>query len=94
MNIERLAEGAGARCVVITEPGQLENLDLVAMAGQKPLVLDIRIDPTVPQPVPPRVHEEAATFEPNSRTPRSGWHSPCPRKSFVGKPLINGVTES
>ncbi|MFO0735307.1 MAG: thiamine pyrophosphate-binding protein [Labilithrix sp.] len=47
MNIERLAEGAGARCVVITEPGQLENLDLVAMAGQKPLVLDIRIDPTV-----------------------------------------------
>lgn len=47
MNVKQLAEGAGAQCVVITEPGQLETLDLLAMAGQRPLVLDIRIDPTV-----------------------------------------------
>lgn len=47
MNVKQLAEGAGAQCVVIENPGELETLDLVAMAGTKPLVLDIRIDPTV-----------------------------------------------
>jgi thiamine pyrophosphate-dependent acetolactate synthase large subunit-like protein len=47
MNIKQLAEGAGAKCIVIESPGELEGLDLVALAGDKPLVLDIRIDPTV-----------------------------------------------
>lgn len=47
MDIGRLAEGAGCRAIVIREPGEIEKLDLVALAADRPLVLDIRIDPTV-----------------------------------------------
>jgi acetolactate synthase-1/2/3 large subunit len=47
MDIRQLAEGAGCRAIVITEPGQIEKLDLMALATDRPLVLDIRIDPTV-----------------------------------------------
>ncbi|MBX3228583.1 MAG: thiamine pyrophosphate-binding protein [Labilithrix sp.] len=47
MDIKQLAEGAGAKCIVIDAPDQLKDLDLVALAGNKPLVLDIRIDPTI-----------------------------------------------
>lgn len=47
MDIKQLAEGAGAKCIVIDAPDQLKDLDLVALAGDRPLVLDIRIDPTV-----------------------------------------------
>lgn len=47
MNIKQLAEGAGAQAIVITAPDQLKDLDLVQLAGNKPLVLDIRIDPTI-----------------------------------------------
>lgn len=47
MDVSQLAEGAGCRAIVITEPGQIEKLDLHALASERPLVLDIRIDPTV-----------------------------------------------
>jgi acetolactate synthase-1/2/3 large subunit len=47
MDVKQLAEGAGCRAIVITEPGQIEKLDLVELSKDRPLVLDIRIDPTV-----------------------------------------------
>ncbi len=47
MNIPNLAEGVGARSVVIEHPGQIQELDLLSLAGDRPLVLDIRIDRTV-----------------------------------------------
>lgn len=47
MDIARLAEGVGARAAVIESPGQIQELDLLALARDRPLVLDIRIDRTV-----------------------------------------------
>jgi acetolactate synthase-1/2/3 large subunit len=47
MNISNLAEGVGARARVIEHPGELQQLDLLALAKDRPLVLDIRIDRTV-----------------------------------------------
>ncbi len=47
MDVCRLAEGVGARAIRIDAPGEIEGLDLVALAGDRPLVLDIRIDRTV-----------------------------------------------
>ena len=47
MNIVSLAEGVGARAVVIEQPGDIHALDLLALSANRPLVLDIRIDRTV-----------------------------------------------
>ena len=47
MDVCRLAEGVGAKAIRIEKPGEIEKLDLVALAGDRPLVLDIRIDRTV-----------------------------------------------
>jgi acetolactate synthase-1/2/3 large subunit len=47
MSVSHLAEGIGARAVVIEKPGDILALDLLALADQRPLVLDIRIDRTV-----------------------------------------------
>ena len=47
MNISQLAEGVGARSVVIEQPDQILALDLLSMARHRPLVLDIRIDRSV-----------------------------------------------
>ena len=47
MDICRLAEGVGAAAIRITRPGEIEALDLVSIAPDRPLVLDIHIDRTV-----------------------------------------------
>jgi acetolactate synthase I/II/III large subunit len=47
MNISHLAKGVGARAVVIEQPGEIQKLDLMSMAQEGPLVLDIRIDRTI-----------------------------------------------
>ena len=44
MNVAQLAEGVGAAAVVIEQPGDILKLDLLALAANRPLVLDIRID--------------------------------------------------
>lgn len=47
MNIANLAEGVGARSALIERPGDIQELDLLALANDRPLVLDVRIDRTV-----------------------------------------------
>jgi acetolactate synthase-1/2/3 large subunit len=47
MSISHLAEGIGARSLVIEKPGQILETDLLSLARSRPLVLDIRIDRTV-----------------------------------------------
>lgn len=47
MSVSRLAEGVGARAVVIRDPGDILALDLIGLMGDRPLVLDIQIDRTV-----------------------------------------------
>jgi acetolactate synthase I/II/III large subunit len=44
MDVCALAEGVGAAAVVIEKPGDILNLDLLKLANNRPLVLDIRID--------------------------------------------------
>lgn len=44
MNVAQLAEGVGARAVVVEQPGDILELDLLALSSRGPLVLDIRID--------------------------------------------------
>jgi len=47
MSISQLAEGVGARSATIEHPGDIQRLDLLALASDRPLVLDIRIDRSV-----------------------------------------------
>jgi acetolactate synthase-1/2/3 large subunit len=47
MDIPKVAAGVGANAIVIEEPGQLLQLDLLDLAIDRPLVIDIRIDRTV-----------------------------------------------
>lgn len=44
MSISQLAEGVGAKAVVIEKPGDLLDLDLARLTENGPVVLDIRID--------------------------------------------------
>lgn len=47
MDVSRLAEGIGATAAVIERPGQILEMDLLDLARNRPLVLDIHIDRTV-----------------------------------------------
>lgn len=50
MSVSQLAEGVGAKAVVIEKPGDLMSLDLMKMLESGPVVLDIRIDRQVKFP--------------------------------------------
>jgi pyruvate dehydrogenase (quinone) len=47
----------GVAAVTVTDPGQLADAWRVALSADRPLVLDVHTDPTVP-PIPPH-----ATFD-------------------------------
>lgn len=50
MSVSQLAEGVGARAVVIEKPGDLMQLDLMKLLESGPVVLDVRIDRQVKFP--------------------------------------------